>query len=399
MLVPRQLCGHGAPMHAPPKLFIPILTLSNFVIGIGAFVIVGLVEPLGIAMQISAAEAGQLLTVYAISYAVLSPVLVALTGRIGRRRVMCMGLAFFALAAVISALAPSMLVLNIARVIAAAGAGMFAPVAAATAAALYPAEQRARVLAMVFFGLSVAQVVGVPAGSWVAYTFGWQWAFWIVVALGIPCLIAAWRIVPAGIKFQPVTLADLGQLLIQWRMLLAVLFTGSFLGSVYVLYTYIAPLLSETMGYGRDGVTLVLAIFGIGAVAGNVASALLTDRLGWKRTLTILCLCQAASMPVFSLLPITDALLFAVTFFWSTTGWAFMAAQQTRLIGLAGARAPVVLSLNAAAIYVGAALGSALGAWVLQRFGIGAIGIAAGLCSLGALAHLHLSARLSPPPS
>ncbi|WP_299045446.1 MFS transporter [uncultured Tateyamaria sp.] len=383
---------------APPRLLIPILSASNFLIGMGAFVIVGVLEPLGADFGITAASAGTLMTVYALAYAVLSPVLVSLTGAVGRRRVMAFGLSLFMGAALLSALAPNMIVLNIARVMAAAGAGVFTPVAAAVAAALYPVEMRARVLAAVFFGLTLAQVVGVPAGSWIAYTFGWRWAFWVVVGLAVPAIALIWIFVPKGLSFQPVSLRDLGGVLRNGRMMLAVLFTGTFLGAIYVLYTYIAPLLSQTMGYGRDGVTLVLAIFGVGAVVGNIAGGILADRVGWARTLVALCLCQMMCMPFFSVLPMGDALLLVLAFAWSVTGWAFMAGQQMRLIGLAGPQAPVVLALNAAAIYVGAALGSAVGAWVIEAFGILYVGLAASVGSALALLHLTLSINRSPAP-
>ncbi|MEL7099613.1 MAG: MFS transporter [Pseudomonadota bacterium] len=386
-------------MSAPPRLLIPALSASNFLIGVGAFVIVGLVEPMGDDLGITIAQAGQLLTWYAVGYALLSPLLVALTGRIGRRKVMAAGLALFGVAALISALAPGLGGLQAARVLAAAGAGLFTPVAAATAAGLYPEAQRARVLAAVFFGLTLAQVVGVPAGSWIAYTFGWRWAFWITVALALPCLALVWTQVPRGLSFQPVSLSDLGASMSDARMMLAVLFTGSFLGSIYVLYTYIAPLLSQTMGFGRDGITLVLVLFGCGAVVGNILGGWMADRFGWFRTLTLLAGLQAALMPLFSLLPYPVPVLYALAIAWAVFGWSFMAGQQMRLISLAGPRAPVVLALNAAAIYVGAALGSGLGAWVLDSYGVIWTGLAAGLCAFGALIHLQLSAALPPRAS
>ncbi|APX11029.1 MFS transporter [Tateyamaria omphalii] len=382
----------------PPRLLIPILSACNFLIGVGGFVIVGLLEPLGADFGITPASAGTLMTAYALGYALLSPVLVSLTGAVGRRRVMAFGLSLFLVAALLSALAPNMVVLSIARVMAAAGAGMFTPVAAAVAAALYPVEMRARVLAAVFFGLTLAQVVGVPAGSWIAYTFGWRWAFWVVVALALPALALIWTFVPKGLSFQPVSLRDLGGVLRNGRMMLAVLFTGTFLGAIYVLYTYIAPLLSQTMGYGRDGVTLVLAIFGVGAVIGNIAGGILADRIGWARTLILLCLLQMTVMPLFSVLPQPDLVLMLIALLWATSGWAFMAGQQMRLIGLAGPQAPVVLALNAAAIYVGAAFGSAVGAWVIDSFGIIYVGLAAGIGSALALLHLTLSIKRSPTP-
>ncbi|UWR21466.1 MFS transporter [Sulfitobacter sp. S190] len=381
------------------RVLILVLSACNFVIGIGAFVIVGILQPLGADLERSPAQAGQLMTVYAVGYAILSPILVSVTGQIGRRRILAISFGIFTLAAVLSALAPNYLTLSVARVVAAAGAGIFTPIAAAVAATLSPEAQRARVLAAVFFGLTLAQVVGVPAGSWIAYTFGWRWALWLVAGLGVPCIWLIWTRVPAGLRFQPVSMADLGDVLCQGRMMLAIMFTGTFLGAIYVLYTYISPLLSQTMGYGGNGITLILIVFGLGAVGGNIMGGFLADKLGWHKTLTVLCVAQMLIMPMFSLLPVATGMVVLLAFLWSLCGWSFMAGQQLRLINLAGPRAPVVLALNAAAIYIGAALGSGLGGLIIARFGIEATGLAAGLVSLGALIHLTLSARLSPRPA
>lgn len=380
----------------PDPWLIPLLSLGNFVIGVAGFSIIGILEPLGAEMGRSAASAGQLMTVYALAYAVLSPLMVALSGQVGRRRVLAASIVLVTLAAVISAIASNFATLNAGRVLAAAGAGIFTPVAAAVAAALYPAEQRAKVLAGVFFGLTLSQVLGVPVGSWIAYTFGWRWAFWLVVSMALPLLWMIWRRVPAGLTFQPVSLSDLREVMSQGRMMLAVMFTGSFLGSIYVLYTFIAPLLSETMGYGRDGIAFILLMFGFGAVGGNVFGGFLADRFGWWITLTFLCVTQIIIQPVYSFLPLSDVSVAATAFLWAFFGWGFMAGQQMRLVNLAGPQAPVVLALNAAAIYIGAAVGSALGGLVIATFGINSIGWAAGLASTFALLHLLLSSRFPP---
>ncbi|KIN64413.1 Major facilitator superfamily protein [Sulfitobacter noctilucicola] len=382
----------------PDRLLIPVLSACNFVIGMGAFVIIGLIEPLGEDIGRTPAQAGQLMTVYALAYAVMSPVLVALTGQIGRRRVMTAAFVLFTIAAILAALAPGFGMLVLSRIVAAAGAGMFTPVAAAVAAALYAPDQRARVLAAVFFGLTIAQVAGVPAGSYIAYSIGWRYAFGVVIVLSLPCIWLIWTRVPAGLRFQPVRMSDLGQTLGDFRTMLAITFTGTFLGSTYVLYTYIAPLLSQTMGYGRDGITFILVMFGLGAVGGNILGGMLADRYGWHRTLTGLCFAQIALMPLFSLLPFSTPLLGVLSVVWAVSGWSFMAGQQMRLINFAGPRAPVVLALNAAAIYVGAAIGSAFGGLVLAQFGITSLGFFAGLAALLALIHLTISARRAPVP-
>ena len=392
----------------PDRLLIPILSASNFVIGMGAFLVIGLINPMSQDLGISTAQTGWVLTSYALAYGVLSPVLVSATGRIGRRRILAAGLGIFAIASVLSAISPSEPVLFASRIIAAAGAGMFTPVAASVAAGLSAPERRARALAAVFFGLTLAQVFGVPAGSFIAYTFGWRLAFVVVALLALPCLWLIWSRVPAGLSFQAVTLKDLSKTLQNGRVMLAVLFTTTFLSAIYVVFTYLSPLLAETMGFGRNGISIALVVSGFGAVAGNILGGMVADRIGPVRTLISLSILQTLSLPLFSTLPYPEITVLVLIFCWSTFGWSFMAAQQVRLISMAPETASVVLALNAAAIYIGAALGSAIGGVVLGSHGLHALGIAGGLMAIVAIAHILLSARLdqsidpgqrpAPPP-
>ncbi|MDJ0859902.1 MAG: MFS transporter [Dinoroseobacter sp.] len=359
---------------APPSL-IPILSAANFVIGMGAFVVVGVLEPLADDLQIEPARAGSLMTIYALAYAISSPLLVSLTGRIGRRRVLFFGLATFATGCLGCAVAPSEGVLWGARVIAAFGAGVFTPVSAAVAAGLSAPERRARALAAVFFGITLAQVLGIPVGAFIAYEVGWKLAFWLVVLLALPCLWLVWTQVPKGLRFQPVSLSDLGQVLRQGSLMLAVAFTAVFLSGIYVVYTFMAPLFAVQMGFDGAMISALLLVFGLGAVLGNVLGGALADFIGPERTLALLCLCQIALLPLFSMLPLGLVLVFALVLVWSVCGWSFMAPQQARLISRAPEVAPVILSLNAAAIYVGAALGSALGGMTLEAAGLSALGV------------------------
>lgn len=378
------------------RALIALFSVTNFVIGMGAFLVVGMITPIANSLDISTAQAGQVMTVYALSYAVLSPFLVAVTGSVGRRRAMTAALILFALSNLVACLSETQAGLNLSRIIAAAGAGMFTPVAAATAAGLSSEADRGKTLAAVFFGLTLAQVLGVPTGSFVAYTFGWRTAFGIVLVLSVPCILLIWTRVPAGLRFLPVSLKDLGSTMQDLRLMLAILFTATFLGSIYVLYTYVAPLLEVTMGFSRNGITLALFVAGIGAVIGNGIGGAMADRLGPRRWLLIISLAQVGVMPFFSLLPKPELLVFVLILIWNALGWSFMASQQVRLISLAGPKAPVVLALNAAAIYIGAALGSALGGFVIAQFGLQTIGAAAGLAAILAVLHTIWSHKLNP---
>ena len=388
--------------HRSNRLLIAVLSMSNFVIGMGAFMIIGLLEPLAADLGLPTARAGAVLTTYAVAYAILSPVLVSVTGGIGRRRVLAAGLSLFGLACLLPVLVPTEAALHASRILAAAGAGIFTPVAAAVAAGLSAPGNRAKALAAVFFGMTMSQVLGLPLGSFVAYTFGWRAAFAVVLVVLLPCLWLVWTIVPRGLSFQPVTLHDLTRMMRNARLMLAAGFTASFLTAGYVVNTFLAPLLSQNLGWGRDGITLALLVCGIGAVLGNMMGGALSDRIGPARTLTFLCLAQLIVLPGFSALPLaggqatllSGALAMGLLLLWSVFGWSFMAAQQARLIGLAPDAAPVILALNAAGVYVGAALGSAIGGMVLAGFGLAPLGLVAGALMVLALVHLRLSVRL-----
>ncbi|MFO1208343.1 MAG: MFS transporter [Amaricoccus sp.] len=377
-------------------MLLSLLSAGNFVIGMGAFVIFGILGPMAADLGISNGEAGHVLTVYALAYAVSSPLAVAATGRLSRRTVLAGGMALFTLSALGSALAPGPSALYAARALGALGAGVFTPVAASVAAATSASDERGRALSRVFLGLTLAQVLGVPVGSFLAYSFGWRSSFLAVAALAAPCAAALLLLVPRQLAFQPTRLASLATMLGDWRTMLAVAFTVSYLVPIYVVYTFLGPLLEATMGFGRNGVTAAFLALGCGAVTGNLVGGLLSDRVGPGPTLVGLALLQVAILPLFSTLPLPPWLFFALAFGWASCGWSLIAPQQARLIRIAPDAQAVVLALNAAAIYLGAAGGSAAGATLIGLLGLGGLGIAAGAMALVGVANILLARAFRP---
>lgn len=383
-----------APAQAGAAAMIATLAAGNFAIGMGAFVVIGVLAPLSADLGLSKTQAGLAMTVYAVAYAVLSPLLVAFTGRVGRRMVLSVAMALFAAAAVLAVAAWDAPSLYAARVLAALGGGLFTPVAASVAVSASAPEARGRALARVFLGMTLAQALGIPIGSFVGYTFGWRAAFAIVALLSATTFVLVLRTVPRRIAFQPNSLRTLAAALADWRSLVSILVTATVMASPYLVYTFITPLLEARMGYGRDGVTLVLLSYGAGAVAGSWLAGIWTDRFGPVRTLYGAFAAQILLVPVYSALPLPGWALVAVTFAWALFGWSFLVPQQTRLVRQSPDRQAVVLSLNAACIYVGASLGSTGGGLVAERFGLDALGIASALAVAAATAHLFLSERL-----
>ncbi|MDN2578609.1 MFS transporter [Aquibium sp. ELW1220] len=373
---------------------IATLAAGNFAIGMGAFVVIGVLSPLAADLGLSKTGAGLIMTIYAVAYAVLSPLLVAASGRLGRRTVLAVGLAVFALASLLAVVAWNGPALYAARILAAVGGGLFTPVAASVAFSASAPEARGRALARVFLGMTLSQALGIPLGSFVGYTFGWRAAFAIVLVLSVATLVLVLRTVPRRVAFQPNSLRTLVEALADWRSLMSILVTATIISAPYFVYTFITPLLEARMGFGRDGVALVLLAYGAGAVAGSWAAGIWTDRFGPLGTIYGVLAVQVVLMPVFSFLPVPLPVLLLVTFLWAMFGWSFLVPQQTRLMRQAPQRQAVVLSLNAACIYIGASLGSAIGGVVAENFGLDWLGIAGMLAVLLATVHLFISESL-----
>ena len=374
-----------------PRLLLPLLAFGNFLVGMGAFVVIGILGPIATGLHVSPSEAGLTLTVYSIVYAVGSPLLVAVLGRMDRRLLILLGLGLFLAGTVASALAPSLQALLVARIPVALGAGIFTPTAAGIAVAVSAPEERGRALALVFGGLPLAQAIGVPVAAWIGYRFGWQETFWavsVVTALGLALIGFA---TPARLPFQVTNLASFLTVFRDRVTSFAIVFTAIFLAAIYVFYTYFGAAIEVSLGPNPELHAFYFVIFGIGAVIGNAVGGYLTDRIGSVRTLTLLCIAQAVLLLGFSFVPLPALVLALLVMMWSVCGWSFVVPQQARLVVLAPHAQNLVLALNAACIYVGIALGSGLGSVVLRHFGLSALGVAASAVALLALAHVRLS--------
>lgn len=372
-----------------------LLAFGNFVIGLGAFVVIGIISPIAVGLGVSKASAGVIMTAYAFSYMIASPVAVALTAHTPRRIVLTAALALFLAGSVLTALSTSLAMLTFSRVIVAVGAALFTPVAAGVAVAVATPEDRGRALATVFGGMTLAQVIGVPAGAWLAYRFGWNSTFWTVSALALLGMITTFRVMPRDTEFQSTDLATILSILAQAKTTLAIAFTATFIAAIYIVFTFFGPLIEASAGSSPELRSLYLVVFGVGAVIGNWAGGRSADRIGSFRTLALLCAAQAMLMPLFSAGPWDIVSFGLLAGLWSSFGWSFMAPQQMRLIAIAPQAQALVLALNAAAIYVGIAIGSAISATILSHFGLNALGIAGGMGALVALLHLVISVRLS----
>jgi MFS transporter, DHA1 family, inner membrane transport protein len=373
-----------------------VLALGTFAIGTGSFVFAGLLGAVADDLSVSVGAAGQLITLYAIVYAVGSPVLVTLTSGVERRWLLILSLAIFAGANVAALLLPSFVPLLTSRVIAACAAAIFTPTTAVVAATLTAPEKRGRALATVTGGLTIAFAFGIPMGTLVGDYFGWRAAFVLVGVLGAVALIGIAALLPEVENSPPVSLRERLDIVKQPAIVAALSLTAIGLGAGFVVFTYIGPLMGELAGFGGRGTSGMLLVFGLAGVAGNVLGGYGADRWRYGRSLIVIFVVLTLSLLAFSLLTLVAGSLLAVVgagvalVAWSMAGWAITPFQQYRLIELAPQQENIVLSLNASAIYLGQGVGAGLGALTIGYISLASLGWVAALYAAAGLAVLLL---------
>ena len=355
------------PGTALPK-FLWVLALGNLVVGTGAFVIGGMIEPLAQSLQISLAKAGQLMTVYSVATAVGGPLLIIATARWPRRTLMLTAMALIVAANIASALASSFAALAWARVFMAIGGGVFTPATAAVAVATVGPERRGKALSTTFSGVSFAYIVGVPFGTYAAYRFGWPVAFWAVAAAGIVAISMLSK-APAGITSPPGDLGAFGRVFRSPRSMGSLSITLVYFAAIFTVFSYVGAYLREYAGVSPAGLSTLLTAFGLAALGGTFAGGYCSDRFGPTRTLYSICALFCTVLSLMWLLPGRTLALSVLFMIWGAIGFGLMSAQQTRLVSMAPGDATVLLTLNSAMIFLGTALGAVIGGALLTLTG------------------------------
>ena len=345
-----------------------LLALCNLVIGTGAFVPAGILANIAAALNISVAAAGQMMTVYALSTAVLAPLALVLTGGWPRRRALWVGMAIFAAGNTVCALSDALPMLLLGRVLMGIGA-MFTPVAAGIAVALVDPARRGRALALVFIGVSMSYVIGLPLGAWLGLRYGWHVPVAGVAGVSVLmcALLLAW--LPKDIAAPGASFKGLGGLLSQAAVLWTLAMTLLYFVAIFLVFAYIGPVLQALVPMSGERLSVTLMLFGVAGVVGTVLGGWANDRFHARPTLAIQLTVLASMM---ALVPFTRGsypLLLAVFVVWGIAGFGMMTPQQSRLAALSPAQAPILLSLNTSMLYFGTALGAAIGGAVSGAVG------------------------------
>jgi len=377
------------------------LAAGAFGIGVTEFVIMGLLLDVSADLGVSISAAGLLISGYALGVVVGAPLLGALTGRLPRKTLLLALMVVFTLGNLACALAPDYWTLMAARVLTAFAHASFFGVGSVVATGLVAPNRKASAIALMFTGLTVANILGVPFGTWLGQAYGWRSTFLAVTLVGILAFIVIALLVP---RDEPAistaedsaegTLAVLGRRTVLLGLLTTVL---SWVG-VFAAFTYLAPILTRVSGFSEAAVSPILLVFGAGLIAGNLLGGRLADRhlvptvVGTLIALSVVLFAMTAAIhqPVAAVIAV--GLLGAVAF-------ATVAPLQMWVLEKAsGAGQGLASSFNIAAFNLGNAIGAWLGGFVIDHGpGLGAVTLVAGLVPLAALAVALLALRLDRP--
>ena len=341
------------------------LTIGSFGIGTTEFIIMGLLVQVATELQVSLPQAGLLISGYALGVFVGAPLLTLATRRLPHKNTLVALMVIFTLGNLACALAPSHGWLMAARVLTSLAHGTYFGVGAVVATRLVAPDRQAQAIAIMFTGLTVATLLGVPAGAWLGLQHGWRATFWAVSAIGLLATLVVFLLVPAtrADDMDGSVLTEVRQVL-RLPVLSGLLMTVLGFGGLFVVHTYIQPILMQVSGFAERAVSPLLLLFGVGMVVGGLLGGRLADR-GVERAL-ILSLLGLAVVLLSMSWALPDRWLAAIfTLLLGAAAFATVPALQMWVLQRAGTAQSLASSLNIGAFNLGNAIGAWLGGVVI----------------------------------
>lgn len=342
------------------------LLFGNFCIGTGVMAVAGALNDISDSLAVSPAVAGQLITAGAALMCIGAPLSAVLVAGWDRRRLLALAMLWYAVFHAVCALMPSFATLLPVRILTMVAPAVFTPQAAASVALLVPLERRSQAVTFIFLGWSAASVLGIPMAAWTSGHFGWRWAFAGIALLSVIAAAWVWKTMPAGMRPQPLSRSD-------WR---AVLGSPLLMGLVcvtalqgigqFTLLSYMAPVLKMQIHADTTALSVIWLWFGVCGLAGSVILSHGVGRVGAPRSALWTMALMTTSLALWPFATqVWHILLFVIP--WGLGCFATNSAQQARLLAIAPALASASAALNTSAIYVGQAVGTGAGGWMLAH--------------------------------
>lgn len=355
------MTANTTPIVAPFGVLIAMLALGmgGLFIGTGEFVSMSLLPNLANATQISVPQAGSYISAYALGVVVGAPLIAIAAAKWPKKLLLIALLALFAAGYVFSAVAWDRYSLLVARFISGLPHGAYYGVACLVAAAMVPAHKKAQAAGYVMVGLAAANVIGVPVATWLGQLFGWRITFTFLAGGGLITMGLFWLFLPAVPKDQHASIASELSGLKNMYVWLTLLTAALGFGGMFAIYSYITPTLTEVSGFTEQQVPMILSLWGIGMVLGNLVGGWLADR-GLIRAIYLIMVWNVIFLGLFALL--TDSKVGTlITLFLIGGGFALVPALQVRLMNIAGKAQTLAAALNHSAFNISNAIGASLG--------------------------------------
>lgn len=351
------------------------LTLSAFAIGTTEFVIVGLLPTVAADLSISIPSAGLLVSLYALGVAVGAPVLTALTGKLPRKALLLSLMALFTAGNLLAWQAPSYETLVAARILTGLAHGVFFSIGSTIATGLVPREKAASAIAVMFTGLTVALVTGVPLGTFIGQHFGWRETFLAVSALGVVAFLGSAIFVPRHIAHTPpASLLQQAKVLAEPRLLLVYAKTAIGYGGTFIPFTFLAPILTDISGFSAGAVGWVMLVYGVSVAVGNLWGGRLADRLGPIPALRIIFALLAAVLLLLQFTAPYPWLAVGTVLLWGAVAFGNVPGLQVYVVKQAERFTPqavdVASGLNIAAFNLGIAGAAWAGGLIVTHLGL-----------------------------
>jgi predicted MFS family arabinose efflux permease len=351
------------------------LTLSAFAIGTTEFVIVGLLPTIAADLGVSLPSAGLLVSLYALGVAIGAPLLTALTGKVPRKSLLLGLMVLFTAGNLLAWQAPGYESLVIARIVTGLAHGVFFSIGSTIATSLVPKEKAASAIAIMFTGLTVALVTGVPLGTFIGQHFGWRETFLAVSALGVIAFVGSLLYVPKNIQHnKPASVLQQLQVLKQPRLLLVYAMTAIGYGGTFIAFTFLAPILQDLAGFSAGSVSLVLLVYGVSVAFGNIWGGKLADKRGPISALKIIFLLLAAVLFMLTFTAHNPWLALLTVLLWGAVAFGNVPGLQVYVVRQAEHHTPhavdVASGLNIAAFNLGIAGGAWGGGLIVTHLGL-----------------------------
>ncbi|ASM29655.1 Inner membrane transport protein ydhP [Serratia marcescens] len=375
------------------------LTISAFAIGTTEFVIVGLIPTIAEQIGVTVPSAGLLVTIYALGVAIGAPVLTALTSRIPRKLLLVGLMVLFTLGNLLAWQSPSYESLVIARLLTGLAHGVFFSIGSTIATSLVVKEKAASAIAIMFGGLTVALVTGVPLGTFIGQQFGWRETFLAVSLIGAVATVASIILVPNNIKNQgSAGVREQMKVLTHPRLLLIYAITALGYGGVFTTFTFLAPMMQELAGFSAPTVSWILLAYGVAVAVGNIWGGKLADRHGAVRALSFIFAALAVLLLVFQFTASHSIAALLTVIAMGVFAFGNVPGLQVYVVQKAAQYTPnavdVASGLNIAAFNIGIALGSVIGGQTVASLGLAQTPWIGALIVVVALLLVSLSGRL-----